>query len=101
MAFELLKTDCVENTDAYCDDVKAGKRPALYTKKQFFEELEDAKKNAKISKAMFFEIRKDLVLATFFVELGEALDAYLDKLDENMLFTDSPDFAFVKTARFK
>lgn len=101
MSLEILKTSCVENAETYCEEVKAGKRPAMYTKKQFFEELEDAKKNAQISRAIFFEIRKDLVLATFFSELGEKLDAYLANLDENMLFTDGSDFAFVKKARFK
>ena len=101
MAWEILKTDCVENAETYCEEVRAGKRPAIYTKKQFFEELEEAKKNGQISIAIFFDIRKDLVLATFFTDLGEGLDAHLAKLDENMLFTDGSDFAFVKKARFK
>ena len=100
MSFEILKTNSVENAETYRDEVRAGKRPAMYTKKQFFEELEEAKKNGPISMVFFHEIRNDLVWATMPVKVDE-LDAYLDKLDENMLFTEDPEFVFVKKAKIK
>lgn len=100
MAFEILKTTSVENAETYRDEVRAGKRPAMYTKKQFFEELEEAKKNGQIRAVFFHEVRKDLVLATMPVQLAK-LDAYLDKLDENMLFTDDSEFVFVKKTTIK
>jgi hypothetical protein len=100
MSFEILKTNSVENAETYRDEVRAGKRPAMYTKKQFFEELEEAKKNGPIRVVFFHEIRNDLVLATMPVNVDK-LDAYLDKLDENMLFTDDPEFVFAKKAKIK
>lgn len=100
MAFEILKTNSVENAENYREDVRAGKRPALYTKKQFFEELDEAKKNGQIRVVFFHEIRNDLVFATHPIQIDE-LDAYLEKLDENMLFTDDPEFVFVKKAKIK
>ena len=98
MAFEILKTNSVENAETYREEVRAGKRHAMYTKKKFFEELEEAKKNWQIRGVFFHEIRNDLVLATMPVKIDE-LDAYLAKLDENMLFTDDPEFVFVKKAK--
>lgn len=100
MAFELLKTTRVENAETYRDEVLAGKRPAMYTKKQFFEELKEAKKNGQIKVIFFHEVRKDLVYATMPVQPAK-LDEYLDKLDENMLFTDDSEFVFVINTKIK
>ena len=101
MAFESLKTTCVKNAEIYREEVRAGKRPALYTKKQFFDELEEAKKDKPINTVIFFEICHDLRVLSLFVNFGEELDAHLDKLDENMLYIDDPVCAFVKKARFE
>ena len=101
MAWEAVKATCGENAETYREEVRAGKRPALYTKKQFFEELEEAKKNEPINTVVFFEVCKDLRRTAFFAKIGEKLDAHLNKLDENMLYIDDPECAFVDTARFK
>ena len=76
------------------------KQPTQYTKKQFLEELEEAKKKGEVVGVQVLAMFTDLRLAN--VRCGmDKLDELLEKLDDDMMFVNEhSDFLAVLAARF-
>lgn len=81
------------------EDIRAGKVPPKYTKKQFLEDLEKAKEEGPVDRVSFLLVGMDLGYYMYCTDLDE-LNDMLENLDEYMMFTDDSDRLMVVRAKF-